>query len=49
MDLSRTTSEVADNLDIMLRDWSEIEKSNQSSLSAPDISEDMVDKDVTKS
>ena len=49
MNLSATTSDVADILDIMLRDWSEIEKSNQSSLSPPEISEDMADNHVTKS
>ena len=49
MDLCKTTSDVADILNIMLRDWSEIEKSNQSLPSTPAISEDMADKDVTRS
>ena len=49
MDLCKTTSDVADILNIMLRDWSEIEKSNQSLPSTSATSEDMADKDVTRS
>ena len=49
MDLFATTSDVADILIIMLRDWAEIEKSNQSLASPPAMSEDMDDKDVTRS
>ena len=49
MDLSATTSDVGDILNIMLRDWAEIEKSNQSLPPQPAISEDMDDKDFTRS
>ena len=48
MDLSATISDVADILTIMLRDWSKIEKSNQSPQPS-EISEDMTDKDVNRS
>ena len=49
MDLSTTILDVADSLKLILRNWSEIEKSLSHQSLPPLISDDMAENDVTRS